>query len=266
MFPLDLHVREAGAGPGVVCLHANASSSAQWRPLMNLLAPKFHVFAPDLYDAGKGPHWPSDRIIGLRDEAELIEPVLADAGSPVVLVGHSYGGAIALIAALASPGTLRALVLYEPTLFSLLDAEKPPPNDADGIRAVVADAGAALCAGNRDAAAERFIDYWMGASSWQRIPEQRKAPIAASIVNVRRWAHALFTEPTPLAAFAALEMPVLYMTGRRSTESALGVARLLTAVLPQVEVVEFDALGHMGPVTDPDPVNKAIARFLDRVG
>ena len=167
MFPLDLHVREAGAGPGVVCLHANASSSAQWRPLMNLLAPKFHVFAPDLYDAGKGPHWPSDRIIGLRDEAELIEPVLADAGSPVVLVGHSYGGAIALIAALASPGTLRALVLYEPTLFSLLDAEKPPPNDADGIRAVVADAGAALCAGNRDAAAERFIDYWMGASSWR---------------------------------------------------------------------------------------------------
>jgi pimeloyl-ACP methyl ester carboxylesterase len=84
------------------------------------------------------------------------------------------------------------------------------------------------------------------------------------VANVRRWAHALFTEPTPLAAFRSLDIPVLYMVGKRSTSSARGVARLLANALPQAEVVEFEELGHMGPITHPEPVNDAIARFLER--
>jgi pimeloyl-ACP methyl ester carboxylesterase len=256
--------REAGSGPGVVCTHASAGTSGQWRALMDLLAPRFRVLAPDSYGSGKSPEWPSDRVISLRDEAALIDPVLARAGSPLALVGHSYGAAVALIAALENPGRVRAMALYEPTLFALLDAETLPPNEADGIRSGVADAAAALDAGNRDAAAERFIDYWMGTGSWKRTPDERKGPIAASVTNVRRWAHALFTEPTPLAAFRSLDIPVLYMVGKRSTPSAHGVARLLTNALPRVEVVEFDELGHMGPVTHPEAVNDVIARFLGR--
>jgi pimeloyl-ACP methyl ester carboxylesterase len=256
--------REAGTGPGVVCTHSNASTSGQWRALMDLLASAFRVLAPDSYGSGKSPEWPSDRVISLSDEVALIEPVLARAGSPLALVGHSYGAAVALMAALSSPGRVRAMALYEPTLFALLDAEAPPPNEAEGIRNAVADASVALDAGNQDAAAERFIDYWMGKGTWERTPDQRKAPIAASVTNVRRWAHALFTEPTPLAAFRSLDIPVLYMTGKRSTPSARGVARLLANALPRVEVVEFEELGHMGPITHPDPVNDAIARFLER--
>jgi hypothetical protein len=49
-----------------------------------------------------------------------------------------------------------------------------------------------------------FIDYWMGSGTWKQTPEQRKQPIAASVKNVRRWPHALFTEPTPLEAFRSL--------------------------------------------------------------
>ncbi|RYF71255.1 MAG: alpha/beta fold hydrolase, partial [Comamonadaceae bacterium] len=77
----DVFCREAGTGPGVVCLHANASSSAQWRGLMERLAPSFRVLAPDAYGAGKSPEWPSDRFIMLADEVALIEPVLARAGT-----------------------------------------------------------------------------------------------------------------------------------------------------------------------------------------
>ena len=232
---------------------------------MDLLAPKFRVLAPDSYGSGKSPAWPSDCVIRLRDEAALIEPVLQRAGSPLALVGHSYGAAVALIAALANPGRVRAMALYEPTLFALLDAEAPPPNETDGIRNAVAAASAALDAGNTDAAAECFIDYWMGVGSWQQTPDQRKPPIAASVVNVRRWSHALFREPTPLAALRALDMPVLLMVGQRSTPSARGVARLLAAALPRVDVMAFDELGHMGPLTHPDLVNAAIAQFLERV-
>jgi pimeloyl-ACP methyl ester carboxylesterase len=256
--------REAGAGPGVVCLHANASTSSQWRRLMDRLAPKFRVLAPDSYGSGKSPDWPSDRTIRLLDEVALVEPVLARAGSPVALVGHSYGAAVALIAALADPGRVRTMVLYEPALFALLDAETPPPNEADGIRDAVAEAGLALEAGNLDAAAERFIDYWMGCSAWKRTPEERKPPIAAAVMNVRRWGHALFTEPTPLEAFRSLDVPVLYMVGKQSTASARGVARLLATALPRVELVELDDLGHMGPMTHPDLVNDIITRYLER--
>ena len=256
--------REAGTGPGVVCIHSNASTSGQWRALMELLAPKFRVLAPDSYDSGKSPRWPSDRVIRLRDEAALIEPVLARAGSPLALVGHSYGAAVALIAALSNPGRVRALALYEPTLFALLDAEAPAPNEAEGVRDTVARASAALDAGDPNRAAERFIDYWMGTGAWKQTPEQRRPQIIAAVMNVRRWAHALFTEATPLEAFRSLEVPVLYMVGKRSTSSAHGVARLLTSVLPRVEIVEFESFGHMGPITHPDPVNKVIKQFLER--
>jgi len=261
---LEPFFREAGAGPGVVCLHSNASASGQWRGLMDLLAPKFQVLAPDSYGSGKSPDWPSDRIISLLDEVALIEPVLARAGSPLTLIGHSYGAAVALIGALANPGRVRAIALYEPTLFALLDAEAPPPNEAEGIRNAVAQAGIALEAGNTHAAAEHFIDYWMGSGAWARTPDQRKPVIAGSVRNVRRWAYALFTEPTPLAAFRSLDVPVLLMVGKRSTPSARGVVRLLATALPRVEIVEFEDFGHMGPMTHPDRVNGVIARFLDR--
>jgi pimeloyl-ACP methyl ester carboxylesterase len=262
MPPSEPFFREAGAGPGVVCIHSNASTCGQYRALMDLLAPRFHVLAPDSYGSGKSPEWPSDRLITLHDEVELIEPVLTKAGSPVALVGHSYGGGVALRAAIEEPGRIRALALYEPTLFALIEEQGPSPNDADGIRDAVADASVALDSGDPDAAAECFIDYWMGEGSWKNTPEARRPAIAASVANVRRWKHALFTEPTPLETFRSLDVPVLLMTGKRSTASAHGVAKILAAALPRVEVVAFEGLGHMGPITHPDIVNEAVARFL----
>ena len=256
--------REEGDGPGVVCLHANAGNSNQWRALIELLAPRFHVLAPDSYGAGKSPPWPTDRTVMLRDEAALLEPVFARAGEPFAFVGHSYGAAIALIAALMHPGRVRAMALYEPTLFSVLEAQSPTTNETAGIRAAVSAAAAALKDGDTARAAEHFIDYWMGPGAWRAMPESRKPAVAASMLNVLGWGHALMHEPTPLHAFASLNVPVLYMVGKQSPASSRGVARLLTATLPQAEVLEFDGLGHMGPVTHPQVVNAAILDFLQR--
>ena len=264
MAPLDRYVREAGSGPGVVCLHANASSSVQWRALMDALAGRFHVLAPDSFGSGQSPPLPADHRMTLRDEVDLLGPVFDRAGDPHVLVGHSYGAAVALIAAAAQPHRVRAMALYEPVLFSLLDAESPPPNEADGIRSAVAGAAAALDAADPSGAAECFIDFWMGKGAWARMPDSRKDPIKTSIVNIRRWAAALFDEPTPLSAFSTLRVPVLFITGSESPAPSRGVARLLTRVLPQVEAVELEGLGHMGPITHAERVNDVIARFLDQ--
>lgn len=257
---MSVFFREAGAGPAVVCLHSNASSSGQWRGLMEMLAPKFHVLAADSYGAGKSPPWPADRTIGLRDEVALLEPVFARAGERFALVGHSYGGAVALIAALAHRERVRALALYEPTLFAVVQ----PPSDVDGIRNTVASAVAALAQGDAPRAARHFIDFWMGPGSFDRMPERVRAATAESVRNIQAWKDALFDEPTPLAKFAALDVPVLLVVGSKSPLSSRAVATRLATVMPNLETQEFEGLGHMGPVTHAQLVNEAIARFLDR--
>ena len=255
--------REAGAGPGVVCLHSNASSSAQWRALMEMLAPRFHVLAADSYGAGKSPPWP-DRKTGLRDEVALLEPVFERAGERYSLIGHSYGGAIALMAAVMQPKRVRALALYEPTLFALVEQEAPAPNDVDGIRQTVAASVAALQAGDATGAARVFIDFWMGSGAFDGMPERNRAAIADSVGNVQRWKDALFDEPTPASALRELRMPTLLLVGTRSPLSSRAVAARLERLLPQVEIVELEGLGHMGPVTHPEVVNAALARFFER--
>ena len=254
--------RETGSGPAVVCIHANASTSTQWRGLMELLAPTHRVIAPDNYGAGKSPDWHSSTHIALQDEVDFLEPVLALSDEPFTLIGHSYGGAVALRAALANPKRVRALVLYEPTLFAVIDPASMSARERAKIQSVVDHAGLAVERGDTHAAAQFFLDYWMGDGAWQRTPDDRKGPIAASMVNVRRWGHALTTDDASLAAFRSLDMPVLYMVGGHSPASAHAVADHLIQVLPNARIHEFPVLGHMGPVTHPDAVNDVIVRFV----
>ena len=254
--------REAGSGPGVVCLHSNASSSSQWRGLMELLAARFHVLAPDTYGAGKSPPWPQGRKVALRDEVALLDPVFARAGERFSLVGHSYGGGIALIGALAHRQRLRSVALYEPTLFALVERESP--NDVDGIRNAVAAAMAALGRGDASTAARCFIDFWMEPGAFDRMPERVQAASAEAVRNIQGWKEALFGEPTPAEAFAALDVPVLLMVGSKSPLSSRAVARRLGRLLPRAELAELEGLGHMGPITHPDVVNQRIRAFLER--
>ena len=256
--------RESGTGTSVICLHSNASSSSQWRELIDLLAPSYHVLAPDSYGSGKSPDWHSDRFISLSDEVDLLESVVARATGQFILVGHSYDAAVALLSALRWRERVQALILYEPTLFSLVEAMQPSPNGVDGIRDAVASASAALDQGDGDAAAQHFIDFWMGPGAWKATPESRKPSIADSVANVRRWGHALFTEPTQLNAFAELNCPILYLIGDRSPESAHAVAGVLTSALPKVESVIMPKMGHMAPITHASAVNEQIKLFLER--
>ena len=255
--------RESGQGPAVVCLHSNASHSGQWRGLAERLASRFRVLAVDSYGSGKSPEWPSDRSIQLADEVALIEPVLQQAGERCFLVGHSYGAAIALKAALMNPSRVLGLALYEPTLFALVDQQQPPPNGADGIRDVGLAAAALLDSGDREGAAACFIDFWMGEGSWKAMPPERKPAISASVANIRRWSYALFTEPARLDDFRALRMPILYLVGGRSPRSSLAVADVLVPALPDVRHRVLPDLGHMGPITHGPVVDGEIQAFLE---
>jgi len=255
-------VRDTGSGPAVLCLHANASTSAQWRSLSEQLAPRFRVLAPDSLGAGRSPPWPGPGELRLADEVALLAPVLAAAGDRFHLVGHSYGGAVATKIALAMPQRVASLVLFEPTLFALLRQQQTDHPAAAGIDAAANRAADAVDRGELDAAAEIFIDFWLGAGSWAATPAARRAPVAASMGPVRRWVRAVFAETYTRDDIARWTMPVLLLHGADSPPAGQAVTQLLAATLPQARRVQLPGVGHMGPVTHPEPVNAEIAAFL----
>jgi pimeloyl-ACP methyl ester carboxylesterase len=255
--------RELGAGTPVVCIHSSASSSAQWRSLMERLAPRYRVIAVDLYGSGRTPAWPGDHRMRLDDQLALLEPVFRIAGDRFHLVGHSFGGAIALKAAFVDRSRVLSLALYEPVLFSVLMADAPDSVPAREILAVRDDTIRLVDQGELGASAARFIDYWMGEGAWAATPESRKPAIAAAMRAVKSEWYAAFSEPTPLHAFGAIDVPTLLLTGRKSKASARAIARLLRAVLLRAREEDLEGVGHMGPVTHPDRVNPLIERFLD---
>ncbi len=256
--------REVGAGDGVVCIHSSAASSAQWRALMEQSGCHFHVLAPDLYGSGRSPAWPDHRALSLDDEVALLEPVFDAAGDRFHLIGHSYGGAVALKAALVHSERIESLVLIEPVLFALIFAEDPGQPAAREIAAVRDATVAAIAQGNPARAAETFIDYWSGPGAWAGTPAGRRAAIANAVANVTAEWHAIFDEPTPLAAFSTLAVDTTLIVGAESPASSRGVARRLARTLPRVTSVELAGVGHMAPITHPDVVNEVIADHLGR--
>ncbi len=262
---------QAGREPGLpattslVCLHASASSGRQWQALQRRLTGRYQVLSPDLYGSGSSPPWSAERELTLADEVALLEPVFEAAGEPLHLVGHSYGGAVAVRAALTYPGRFRSLVLIEPVLFGLLLAEEPEQQATRDVIALCQHTRVAVELGALDRAAGRFIDYWMGAGAWADMPPQRQAAVAPAMPGVRSQWSAIFAEATPLSAHASLDLPTLYLVGRRSPASARSVARLLTQTLPDVTTAELKDAGHMAPVTHPEVVNAAIEAHLAQV-
>jgi pimeloyl-ACP methyl ester carboxylesterase len=257
--------REQGSGPGVVCLHSNASSSSQWRSLSDSLAGRFHVIAVDGYDAGKSPAWPPAEPLRLEDEARLLSPALERAGERFHLVGHSYGAAVAIRTALMYPARVASVVVYEPTLFCLVADADPLNSPAQGIWRAATDAAEAVDRGDAAAGGRRFIDFWMGDGAFDAMPAARQGATASSVRHVRRWRDTLTHEVMPLSALRSLAMPVLCMAGEDSPESSLSVVRVLRDTLPDITLAPQAGMGHMGPITHAERVNAQIAGFLDSV-
>jgi pimeloyl-ACP methyl ester carboxylesterase len=231
---------------------------------MDTLSDRYRVVAVDLYGYGKSPAWPGTRELLLEDEVALMAPILENAGK-FHLIGHSYGGLIALKLALDDPARIASLMLYEPTCFFLLFANGSKDQAGREILAIRDETSYLVDIGDLDLAAKRFVDYWMGPEAWSKTPEPGRSSIVKRMKKVRSEWTTAFDKPLPSARISALPMPVLLLTGQRSTAAARGVVRMLHGHLPKAKVVELLGLGHMGPVTHPEKVNAAIVAFLDHM-
>ena len=262
MHPSAPYYQELGDGPSVVCLHASASTSSQWRALMQQLAPSFRVIAPDLYGCGQSASWNAERPMRLDDELDLLDAVFARAGPEFALIGHSYGGAIALKAALRHRQRLRALVLFEPVLFSLLLTDSPHCDASREILSLRSDTTLLIRQKAFAACSARFVDYWMGTGTWDATPRERQLVLAKSIPSIAPQWDAACEEPSTLHTFTAIATPTLLLTGTQTQAPAEAVSRLIAAALPRVRSVSIDGAGHLGPMTHPQVVNPLIESFV----
>jgi pimeloyl-ACP methyl ester carboxylesterase len=257
-------VREAGAGPGVLCIHSFASNLGQYRGLMQRLTPHFRVVAADLYGHGNAAAWTDRRRITLADEAAPLEALFAD-GEPMHLVGHSYGAAVALHIATTQPKRVRSMALYEPTIWGTLSQLCPGDPATLEIEAVRDDTVRLVHSGDVAAASERFIDYWGGDGAWAATPAERRPKLMETVRLLGDGWHAAFAERWAEETLSELEVPCLLLTGSRTTAAARRALQLVHDRLPHAAVIELRGLGHLGPITHPERMDAAIEAFLHSV-
>jgi pimeloyl-ACP methyl ester carboxylesterase len=103
------------AGPLIVAVHGLGGSAVNWSAIAPLLSGSYQLLAPDLAghglteSGGRGADVPSNRLLLHR----FVESVSA---GPVILMGNSMGGMIALIEASTAPEAVAGLILVDPAL------------------------------------------------------------------------------------------------------------------------------------------------------
>jgi haloalkane dehalogenase len=117
--------REAGEGTPIVFLHGNPTSSYLWRDVMPRLGAPGRCIAPDLI--GMGESGKPEIAYRFSDHARYLEAFLGALGiDEAVLVGHDWGGVLALDRAARHPGSVLGIALLETILKPVSWAEFPP--------------------------------------------------------------------------------------------------------------------------------------------
>ena len=131
--PVKLYYYEEGKGPPLLLIHGFCASTYTWRHVAPELAKSYRVIAVDLKGFGQSDK-PFDGRYSVYDQAELLAQLIEDKDlRDLTLVGHSFGGGVALLLALEAnqrlDGRITRLVLLDsiaypqniPVFFRLLD-------------------------------------------------------------------------------------------------------------------------------------------------
>ena len=258
------HLRyvQQGSGPDVVLVHGVIGSAEDWQPLVPLLAARYRVTAVDLLGHGgselhPGAHNLAGNAAALTALGERLD--VKDA----VVVGHSYGGAVALKLAADAWPRARGYVLLAPAT---------KPGDPPLIDRVVAwpVLGLGLARLARPWVSEDMIRSGLRAAV---SPDEAQVPADFIDTRVARWnrAEVLYAYSQQHMAFgdelsalrrryAHIERPVVILQGGRDSYAALiEGARELAQALPRARLIELPAAGHYLQYAEPAAVVAAVA-------
>jgi pimeloyl-ACP methyl ester carboxylesterase len=250
------------SGSPVIAVHSTGMNGRQWKRLAERLAPDHRVALPDLLGCGGSDPWPRDAPFSFMLDVLGVEALIDAAGEPVHLIGHSYGGLVALHAALHRRAQIRSLALVEPVAFGVLHAR----GEHEVLAAIEAMPYRTPVLPHAPDASERwltwFVEYWNGKGAFAALNERMRAAFVESAHVCYGEVVSLLADRTPESVWATVNVPTLFVRGEHSPSAARRVVDVLVEALPDARKHEIAGAGHMSPLTHPDAV---IDRIADHV-
>ena len=246
--------------PTVLLIHSGGFTSRQWRKLAEMLAPEYRVLAPDLLGYGETGPWPDGTPFHFRQDVDFLESLLDEDGAPAHLVGHSYGGFLALQLALRRPDLVRSIAAYEPVAFGILDEIEDA--DARSALSLVRPEWQPDATGTDEPWLRAFVEWWNGPGAWDRLNEETRAAFRTVGWKMFQEVITLAADQTDRATYATITVPTLILGGADSPLAERRVVEKLGNALPRGTARFFEGVGHMGPISHATLVNAAIAKHL----
>lgn len=259
-----IEYEEQGAGPTLVLVPGSCSTGAAWRPVMKVLDGEFRFVTTSLLGYGATAERRTASDASVLHEAEMLEAVIAKAGGNVHLVGHSFGGAVALIVAMRRRVPLASLTVLEAPLPSLLghcreDAHYRAFRD-------MTDAYFAAWRGGDREAISTMIDFYGGKGTYASWPERVRAyAVETTPVNMLDWACA-YDQPLSPEMLAEIDTPVTVAVG---AQSHAAICRANGLVAMSIKGASFKTIGgaaHFMISTHPARIAELIAANVANAG
>ena len=259
---LPVYCESWGAGPPLLALHAGGSSSAQWQRVAGFLEADHEIVAPDLIGFGRSGVWPDPTGFTHDLQAEYVAELIEEHGdTPMDVIGHSYGGAVAVRLVLSRPDLVRSLVLIEPMLTVLLrDAGDPLFAEYERLAHGFIDLAQA---GQDEQAWALFLDYRNGPGAWAGISEKAQARFLAQTKQTAEGFASNLANPTKLDDCRGIALPTTIVCGAETTPPDRRVTELLRDAIPGNRYKSLPGAGHMSPLTHPDDVARVVREHLD---
>jgi pimeloyl-ACP methyl ester carboxylesterase len=245
----------AADGPLVVLVHGSLDRAASFSRVVRRLA-DLHTVA---YDR-RGYHRSRNEIpVHTTVEGHVGDLLAVIDDRPAVVVGHSYGGDVALGAALrpGGPGSILAVAAYEPPLPWL-----GPWATRNGTRSV-GSGSPARADEDPGVAAERFFRRMVGDAAWERLPEETKAARRADGSALAAELAAIRTTEAPFDV-TRLSVPAVFGRGSASLPHHRDAVAWLAEHVPGSELVEIEGAGHGAHLTHPEAFARFVRTAVDR--